>query len=68
MFKVGDNVKYNIGSKDNPNYIKTTVKEIYLNGHVRTNNGHTFNSERLHYGSCTQMMNKDRERVKLELL
>jgi len=68
MFKVGEMVKYNVGSKVNPNYMEALVREIYINGHVELNNGHTFNSEGLHYDftSRNQMMNSDGERVKLE--
>lgn len=68
MFKVGEMVKYNVGSKVNPNYIEATVREIYPNGSFELNNGHTFNSEGVHYDWDSQMMNRDGERVKLEKL
>jgi len=68
MFKVGEKVKYNVGSKVNPNYYESSVREVYQNGHVELNNGHTFNSEGFHYdfSGNSQMTNHDGERVKLE--
>ena len=68
MFKVGDKVKYNVGSKVNPKYFEASVREIYPNGSFKLTNGHTFNSKGYHYDWDSQMMNRDGERVKLELL
>jgi len=58
MFKKGQKVKYFVGE-----YIYTLIKEIYPNGCIYCNNGHTFNLD----GEMIGLQKSNGELIYLEI-